>query len=195
MAMNQSVYRVKLHLSLSRGVVMSICSSSVYEAPAAVAPRRAWRQKVRGLLWAMLILIAIWIAAAYLLPQDLHNTGAIYSVAACLSFVGRVLRFHLAIATGVSGLLALLLRSWRMTLCALPLSIILLWPTIASLLPKSPAPAAGPTLRIMSMNLMFSNRDASAILYQIHQAHPDVIAIQEYTQFADDLLQRELTDY
>src|SRR5207248_6691501 len=73
--------------------------------------------------------------------------------------------------------------------------IILLTPTIASLFPKHPAPAAGQTVRIMSMNLMFSNRDASAILYQIHQANPDVIAIQEYTQFAEELLTRELSDY
>src|SRR5436190_4955341 len=126
MPMNQSVYRVKLHLSLSRGFLMSICSSTVYETPAAVAPRRAWRPKRRALMWATLILIAMGMAASYLLPQDLRDTGAIYSVAACVSFVGRVLRFHLAIATGVIALIGLLLRSWRMTLCALPLSIVLL---------------------------------------------------------------------
>lgn len=174
---------------------MSICSSSVYETPTVDVSKRSIMQRVRALVWAALILIAIWMAGAYLLPQDLHDTGAVYSVAACLSFVARVLRFHMAIATGVIALIGLLLRSWRMTVCALPLSIILLVPTIASLRPKHPGPAAGPTVRVMSMNLMFSNRDASAILYQVHQANPDIIAIQEYTQWADDLLTRELKDY
>jgi endonuclease/exonuclease/phosphatase (EEP) superfamily protein YafD len=195
MPMNQSVYRVKLHLSLSRGILMSICSSSVYQTPEIAVPKRSITQRFRLLLQVFLILIALWVTAAYLLPQKLTDTGGVYSVAVCLSFVARVLRFHLAIATVAIGTLALLLRSWRTTLCALPLSIVLLWPTITSYLPKHPAPAAGPTVRLMSMNLMFNNRNANAIVDQIRQADPDIVAIQEYTQFADELLPRELADY
>jgi len=148
-----------------------------------------------AVLWIAAIGIALWVAAAYLLPQHLRVTRPWYGLAVAASFVARVLQFHLAIALAVIACIALFLHRRRPAAFGGMLSAILLIPTFESLLPKSPPPPAGPTVRVMTINLLGTNRNADAILHQIRTANPDVIALEEYSPWADELLQRELAEY
>jgi endonuclease/exonuclease/phosphatase (EEP) superfamily protein YafD len=145
--------------------------------------------------WTAFGLLLSWLILAYVMPQDLRNTTSVYGILVYVGFVARVLHFHLAIASAILAMLALLLRERKLALLTGILSFVLFWPTLISMFPKSPAPAAGPTVRVMSINLLASNRNGEVIVKQIRAANPDVIAIQEYSSFADELLRQELTDY
>jgi endonuclease/exonuclease/phosphatase (EEP) superfamily protein YafD len=190
-----SIYRVKLRLSFERGLFMSI-DRSVMEESASLKPLRSRFSRWTGiLLWCGALAIGLWMAEAYLLPQRLRITRPLYGLLASASFVARVLRFDSGLALAAIALLAVLLRRrWLIGFSGI-LSVILLWPTFISLLPKSPPAAQGPTVRLMTMNMIATNRAGDCILYQIRKANPDVIAFQEYSNWADDLLQHELADY
>src|SRR4051812_47487039 len=118
MTAKQSVYRVKLRLSLERGLTMTMCSSIIEEhaAPTVVV----WRilRWVPRVMWLGLIGIALWVSAAYLLPQDLRGTNLFYALAVYVSFVGRVLHFHMGLIAAAIAVMGLLIRRRRMALVA-----------------------------------------------------------------------------
>jgi endonuclease/exonuclease/phosphatase (EEP) superfamily protein YafD len=195
---NVSIYRVKLLLSLQRGFYMSIVSAAANDPVfTATSPQLAnrWARAVRAMLWVGLAVIGAWFIEAYFVPQDLNDTRPLHALAAVVSFFGRVFRFHLGVAACAIAGTAILLSARKLAMAAASLSLILLWPTFASFLPKSSPPVAGKTIRVMTINLMANNRYDAGIVYQIRQANPDVIAMEEYTDWADDVLPRELPEY
>jgi endonuclease/exonuclease/phosphatase (EEP) superfamily protein YafD len=196
MAGSQAIYRVKLHLSLQRGLMMSICSSVVQETPSDVAAPSLQRMtRFRRFLWVIALGIAAGMSGAYLLPQNLRNTNELYVFAAVVSFFARVFQLHIALAAGGVAIVALLVRARRLATFSALTSLVLLIPTIASLLPRSAPAAASPAIRVMSINLLKTNRDIDAILRQIRETNPDIIAFQEHSTWSEELLSRELADY
>jgi endonuclease/exonuclease/phosphatase (EEP) superfamily protein YafD len=106
-----------------------------------------------------------------------------------------VFLFDLALFACAIFLVALFARRRWLALASAAVSLILLSPSLALLFPKSASAPSGPTVRVMSINLEAGNHSGDAILHQIRQANPDIIALQEYTDWCDDLLQRQLSDY
>lgn len=52
------------------------------------------------------------------------------------------------------------------------------------------SPRAGPVLRVMTLNLLFSNRNADAVFRYVDAVRPDVLLLQEVNAFWADALQR-----
>lgn len=83
----------------------------------------------------------------------------------------------------VAGLAALWFRRWWLALVALLAAAVALAGILPIYLPDpaNVAPAANPRLRVMSFNLLVSNRRQAEVLAEIRRQNPDVLIIVEYT--------------
>jgi endonuclease/exonuclease/phosphatase (EEP) superfamily protein YafD len=174
---------------------MTIDRASIEHFREAKPARSRIARWIATALWAMCLAILLWSAFAVLLPQNLRNIHRTYGVLVCASFIGRVLQFDFALAAMGIALAAILLRRRWLAVFSTAMGILLVSPTLASLIPSSSAQPEGKPIRVMTMNLLFTNHDDSAIVYQIRKADPDVIAMQEYSDWANETLPSELADY
>ena len=165
---------------------------SADQSPPSRGLRPRLARGVAGFLWACLAVAAAWSLFAWLFPQNLRQAHAPLVLLNGVAFAGQVLRFHLAICCGVAVLLALPIRRWKLAAASAAVGLVLAAPTGLAWLPKSPPPpAAGPTLRVQTMNLLFSNYDAADIFAALDAADADVIVLQEF----QDWHERFVTDH
>lgn len=155
---------------------VSAAASAASDAPA-TRPARGWRR----LGWGLVAVPYLVTAGAWLYPADWAQAGGWAARGALLAFLFRVGVWHFGLAAAAVGAGLLLLRQWRMTLALVPLLAFTLGPDLWSYVPKSPAAPVGTSVRIMSVNLLASNRDPNAVLAEIRAVDPDVLALVEYT--------------
>ena len=136
--------------------------------PAAVRWRRLWPWFLVGLAaapWALSLLARWWWFA------DLATH----------------FRFQCLVGTGVLGVALLLARRWRpLALCGVA-ALIYGWPLFGGFVtPHEKGKVAG--LRVMTANVLVTNRDAGPLLTHIAAVDPDVICLQEIdARWAADL--------
>jgi endonuclease/exonuclease/phosphatase (EEP) superfamily protein YafD len=159
-------------------------------------PRRFLSAVAAGIGWLLALAGVTLLLFSYLLPQDLARTDKPYARMVQIAFFGQVLTFHFGLLLAcVCAMAALLRRWWLAAVTAVPVLFVLL-PALVHCLPGHPRPATGPTVRIMSANLKYFNRDANRIIAQIHQNDPQVLAIEDYTPFSQDVIDSEFAhDY
>jgi endonuclease/exonuclease/phosphatase (EEP) superfamily protein YafD len=169
--------------------------------PVAVAPpRRAlrrflwpdWSQRKRMLrVEAWVVVLAAWalLGFAHLWPQHYRNDGPSYVLASWAAILVRTLQFHLGLLLGLIALVAAFSRGRRLFIAAAPVALFTLTPAFVQYLPKSPPKADGPTLRVMSVNLLMVNEHKAGIVGEIASARPDVVLMQEYTPQWHEALQ------
>lgn len=121
------------------------------------------------------------------LADDLTRTGAV------AAFVIQTGTLHLGLGAATLGLLALLLRRWRALLASLLLAGLCLTAPLtpvlrAALPPSAPAPAGTPSVRVLTINLLFANTNLQAVLDAITAVDPDLVAFQEYAPHWHDRL-------
>lgn len=149
---------------------------------------------VSSALWAATVIITGWLLLAYSLPQDLLRRNEPYATLVAISFFGRVLTFHLGLMMVAVAISATILRRKRLSLLAGALSVICLFPTLRSLLPHETPKTSGPMLRIMSMNLKYTHEHGELITNQIQKFNPDVLLIQDFTPFAQSIIEQAVGD-
>jgi endonuclease/exonuclease/phosphatase (EEP) superfamily protein YafD len=125
---------------------------------------------------------------SYCLPQDLLRRSEPYATLVCISFFGRVLTFHFGLMLGLVAIGAAVLRNRRLRLVSGLLACVCLAPAVPTLLPSWHRDRAGPTLRVMSMNLKYTHEHPELIVAQIRKNDPDVLAIEDYTPFAQQVI-------
>ena len=131
--------------------------------------------------------IAVWLAWAYsrFFPQDFIKTGPLYIAAEWVAFMVRTFWLHLGIAAVVAVVLVLIGRSrwrWGWAAAGAALAIIAAGPALYSARPKDPPPISGRgTLRIVSANVRFDNRQFDAVLDVLLAADADVLILPEFT--------------
>jgi endonuclease/exonuclease/phosphatase (EEP) superfamily protein YafD len=157
------------------------------------SPESTVRGRLARLLrrWLALALVAgiLLEAWAWLWPDDLGDRSGPALALAYLRFQLRTFWVHAGIAWVALGAVALVLRSWRLTLSAWLAAAVALGPmawtyTRSIRGPTNADPIAGPnadSLRVMSINLLLWNRQAGLVKDQIDRFGPDVICLQEYT--------------
>jgi endonuclease/exonuclease/phosphatase (EEP) superfamily protein YafD len=143
--------------------------------------------------WVVVIASYVLLALAYLLPQNYRNESSAYVVVAWLAFLVRVLQFHLGLLLFAIALIAAFVRGRRLFLAAAPLVVFTLGPVFLSCLRSAPPAGGGPTLRVMSVNLLMVNRQTHPIIDEIIAAHPDVLLLQEYTDHWDAAMSESLS--
>lgn len=126
-------------------------------------------------------------------PVEWIGSGGVRGAGTWLAFMGRTFAFHAAVAAVVVGVVALALKRRLPVLLAIA-SVALAWPEVRLLWPRSVPEAAAntPRLRVMSMNLLFTNRERGAVLDVIEHEDPDVLLLQEYHMGWDGALRERL---
>jgi endonuclease/exonuclease/phosphatase (EEP) superfamily protein YafD len=147
-----------------------------------------------ALIWLATAGCICFLLFAWLLPQRLYIVWRPYRIAAVISFFGRVFTFHMGVALGMATAAAFVLRRRRLALLAGIAAVAALWPTLWSLRPRQPLIAAGPTVRVMAMNLYAFNQNDGALTAAVDNANPDVIVLEEFTPFHQRVLDRALGD-
>lgn len=132
------------------------------------------------------------LAFAWVFPQDFTNTSRPYIAAAWLAFAVRTWQFHIGIFLLI--LAAASLRIRRLCLFASLLALLTLAPDAWRARPKSPPALDPPTLTVMSINLLHTNTNVSAVVDHIRSASPDLLLFQEYTPAWNEALTASLSD-
>ena len=89
---------------------------------------------------------------------------------------------------------ALALRSWPLRGGALLSLAAFLALFGGLLLPRSPLPASGAPLRVMTFNHLFSNPEVATVIATLRNSQADLIALQELSPLMAGAVRRELTD-
>lgn len=165
--------------------------------PEPISPphRPRLRAVIRWIGWLIVLGIGSAMALAFAVPFRPRSTDPALQWLIGAAFVLRVFRFHLGMAVMAVAGIAMVMRGWKLGLAGLVIGAALLWPTLLSVEPRTPPPSQGTPLRVMTMNLLYLNRDTNAILRQIRENNPDIIAMQEYSKVIDPTVQAALAAY
>lgn len=147
-----------------------------------------------GITWIAVLAAGFIIAFGYLYPQDFQAQSRLAKFLNCCAFGAQVLQFHLGVAAAVAMVAALLIR--RRALWAVATVVLLagVTPTALSWLPKDPPPAAGPTLRVHSVNILFRNAHLDRAVAEMERVDADLIALQEWSDWHEENLLPLLVD-
>jgi endonuclease/exonuclease/phosphatase (EEP) superfamily protein YafD len=154
--------------------------------------RLIWRWTAKLLTfgtWVITLGLIAVLVFAYVLPQDLLRKNQPYAMLVVVSFFGRVLTFHIGLTLSAAAIAAIFLRRKKLLLIAASMALVCLLPTLQSFLPHHLPPASGPTLRVMSMNLKYTQAHPDLIVSQILHYKPDVLALEDYTPFAQTAIE------
>jgi endonuclease/exonuclease/phosphatase (EEP) superfamily protein YafD len=132
---------------------------------------------------AWIIVVGSYLALLFacVLPQDFRNTAPAYILATWAALLIRTFTLHWGLFLTVVALIAARARRWCLLLAAVPLVVISIGPALLSYLPQRRPTASGPTITVMTVNLLYVNQQTGALSGEIGAARPDVLLLQEYT--------------
>ena len=148
---------------------------------AAPAVRRRGRvgRLLAVVLWLSVLTAVAGMAFAYALPQRLTDTSRPYVRLATAAFFGRVFTFQVGLGLAAVVVLAIGLRRWRLVTVSAVAAALALAPTIVGCLPRRPPSAVGRSVRVLAMNVKYTNTDAADIVRQVRRFNPDVVTVEE----------------
>lgn len=147
---------------------------------------------ISGITWIAVLLAGAILAFGYLYPQEYLAESRPEKLLNCIAFGAQVLQFHIGVAAGAAMVVALLIGRKMLLAVAGLVMLAGLLPTAVSWLPKDPAPAAGETLRVHSVNILFKNYSPGRILPELERVDADVIVFQEWHDWHQEHLLPEL---
>lgn len=165
--------------------------SAIAHAP----PRRKPFDWLVSLAWFGVITAALQLALALLWQDELQDAGRGMLTLHCAAFMAQTFMFH----AGLGGAIAVLIAAWfrrrRLLVCSAVVFLIGAVPELWMYLPSRRSEAiASPTLKVMSVNLMYGLGDHTRLLEQIERAKSDVLVFQEWTLDANNTLLPKLRD-
>jgi endonuclease/exonuclease/phosphatase family metal-dependent hydrolase len=148
------------------------------QSRAAPSTGRRWGRWWTGLCW---LLVAPGFAWAVVRIGGLERGPLVQLVAFTPYVAGWAL---------VPAVLALALRRWAAAGVALLVAGALIAAVAPRALPDDQPPAAGPTLRVLTANLLVGSADPAALVTLVRTMRVDVLAVQEFTPQAQAALDR-----
>jgi endonuclease/exonuclease/phosphatase (EEP) superfamily protein YafD len=139
--------------------------------------------------WAVTGGSAALLLFAYALPQDLRNTNTPYLVACAVAFWVRLLQFYLGLGLIVLGGCAVMSGRRKLAIVSAAIGAAAAAPMLWAAAPSRHWKAV-PLIRVMSINVNASNRDAEAIDREVRLADPDIVVMQEFTDAQHSLLEK-----
>lgn len=97
---------------------------------------------------------------------------------------------YVALAGGLLAAIALLARRWRTAAVAVALSIALAAPLMPRVLADPQPTAAGPTVRVLALNLFYGAADATEVVDLVRERAVDVLVLLELDSAAASALDR-----
>lgn len=132
----------------------------------------------RRLAVGSVALLYVYAGAGYL-PEGLTGANPLWLPLTWPAFFGRTFAVHIALALLGAVMIALAARRRRLAVALLPLVLLGFVGRVRDYVPLRPEPA-GPTLRVMSLNVMGSNTQLDRALGEIERLQPDVLCLVEY---------------
>src|SRR5688572_20631260 len=166
------------------------------------APRHPWWRRGLALLercfafllWSAVIASGLWLAFAFLYPQDLAETRRPLMVLNCAAFVAQVAQYQIGLACLAAAVLAIVLRRWRLLAVALLVALPVTVPEWWSYRSRSLSPVAGEALRIASVNIYVRNNSPHYILPELDAIDADILLFQEWHTWHDQFIRPELAE-
>ncbi|GAA0988054.1 endonuclease/exonuclease/phosphatase family protein [Acrocarpospora macrocephala] len=155
--------------------------SDVIEVGGVIAtPSREPGRGRRRLAWFLVVPCAVW---------------ALFQVAGLrfgvLGVMASSATPYVAVGALVAVLMAVLARARAAAVVGLLAAAGLLAQVTPRALAADQAPAAGASLRVLSINIMMGDADFGALLDLVRRLRPDVLSVQELTPWAANSLERE----
>jgi endonuclease/exonuclease/phosphatase (EEP) superfamily protein YafD len=148
------------------------------------------------LSWTIVIAGYPVIVFAFVYPSAFSNGDSVHVWVAWTAVMVRTFLFHAGLGLGLLGVVAGLGRKWWLVAAIVPLVAFTLAPAAMSYVPRQTPAVAGETVRVMSLNLMGSNRQTGAVLEEIRSEDPDILLLQEFnTRWAAALLPELSEEY
>nr|WP_239143777.1 endonuclease/exonuclease/phosphatase family protein [Actinoplanes philippinensis] len=130
-----------------------------------------------GLVWVSLVPVAIWLVAR--------------TLGWSAGFWVQLLAFtpYVAVWSLVSVLAALATRRWAAAAVAAVIALGFALATVPRVIPDGDkGPSTGVELRVMTSNMLFGGADAAEIVRLVRENQVDVLAVQEFTEKAQQAL-------
>lgn len=132
--------------------------------------------------WVFAFAVAAWIAFGLLWKDDPATDDRLSGWIAFAALFSDAFRFHLGFAVMGALALALIARGWKLSLVL----VLLLVPTMGARVAMMPdrnwhTPVAGPSLTVLSANLLYGRGDDDRLIEQVLSVQPDLVFLQEYT--------------
>lgn len=151
-------------------------------APETSASRpRARLPLLSALAWLAVVGSIPMVLAAWLWRDALRECSGALLTLHYGAFMAQTFVYHAGLAMLAVILLALYTRRRWLLIAAALVFVLGAGPDLLTLLPRRMPAAAGPTLKIMSANLMYGRGNHQALLAQIAREAPDVLVFQEWT--------------
>jgi len=128
------------------------------------------------------------------LPVDSAGSNRVLFRLTALGDLARTLSFQLGLALFVVFAVTCCLRRRLLAALSLALALWCVYPTIGEYRTRQPAVVAGESLRVMTCNLLWTNRRADEIAAEVLAADPDVVCFQECSHRWHEELTRLLAD-
>ncbi|MEV6983566.1 endonuclease/exonuclease/phosphatase family protein [Sphaerisporangium sp. NPDC051017] len=148
------------------------------DSPAVTVGRRR-RRWVGVLVWGLVAPFAVW-AVLRLVPADVH-----FRWVQLVAFTP-----YAALASAIAPIAALVSRRWTALVVSLAVSVSLAVCVLPRAFPSGEAAPDGPSLRVLSSNLLVGSVPASALVDLVRKLRPDVLTVQELTPQAASALNK-----
>ncbi len=136
--------------------------------------RRLVERRVRALIVVgTLVLVVAWVY-----PYRIGEMGLGETLASWAAFMVRTCGFQIGLGLLVVAVVLGLLRWWKSVLLLVPALVLTLGPSAVSLVGRGEE-VSGQTLRVMSFNVMGTNRAHDAVREEVLRQDPDIVVIQE----------------
>jgi endonuclease/exonuclease/phosphatase (EEP) superfamily protein YafD len=147
-----------------------------------------WRA---ALAWALLAGAALALLSGWLTP--LHTTESAWLARwVWVAFMIRTFTFHAGLAVAGVAFYAAAFRLWKPAIACVPVLIITLAPAAWAYVRPRPAAISGPTLTLVSCNLLVGSGSEHRAAEYVLTLDPDVVFLQEYTPEAHAVLSERL---
>jgi endonuclease/exonuclease/phosphatase (EEP) superfamily protein YafD len=150
------------------------------QVQAATDPRAVVAERRRRLIQTLVAASAFaLILFANLFPEALSVINPVFVFFAWIAFALQTVQVHLGILFAPVALIAFVRRQRRAAILFGAVFVLSVAPVVFEFVPRRALPA-GPTLRIMSLNLREGGYDPALVLAQVRAADGDVVCFQEY---------------
>lgn len=155
---------------------------------------RSWVASARRwLAWALVGAAYGVLAFGWLLPLETTDSR-LGQWAVWVAFMIRTFTFHAGLGLLGVAVYAAAFRLWRPLFACVPLLLLTLGPAALSYLPHTPTAITGPSVTVVSCNLLAESGSEHAAAAWILEQDPDIVFFQEYTPEAHAVLSRMLRE-
>lgn len=151
----------------------------------------------RAIFWSTILVIVFgysYYVLANLTQTNLCDTEPGNEFLWYTSFLARTFDFHVGLLFLGLAIVAVIARRFVIAAAVLPLCLIGLEPTIESYWLHYSGADAKANLRVMTVNLLWVNRNTAPIIDEILAENPDLLLLQEYTPIWHLAMQNALTE-